>query len=627
MTDRGRSPVGRVRLTYPLPGGGQGELPFVVGVLGDFAGRSRNVPPKLRDRDFVDVTIDTFDRAMERMSPRLTVAAPDRLSGRDGTLPVELTFRSLDDFDPERLAQQVAPLRELIALRDGLAGLRAAIFHHRRTAPVQAGFAAVAAPDNAEAGASAARWREGLAAIEAGGEAASVLVRLGEQLAAGAAGDLDTAECAVVARIAACDALLSAQVNAILHHPELQRLEALWRGLRYLLEVARDDPMVRVRILQASRRELLRDFEGALDFDLSTLWQKVYEHEYGAPGGQPFGILVGDYAFGAGPEDSALLRQIAGVAAAAHAPFLAAASPAMFGLQRFGDMTIARNLAGTLASNKEYIEWRRFRTTDDSRYMALVLPRILLRAPHRTEVASHSFAFDEESAEVDARHYLFGNPAFAVAGCIVRAFKAFRWCASIRGVEGGMIQDLPALPFETDRSGVAQRGPTEVDLSDEREKELAELGFIAVVRCKGTSWAAIYNTQSCQVPQAYVTDEANANARISTQLQYLLIASRFAHYLKVMIRDQVGSTMEPRECERSLQDWLTQYCIDNPQDQSWAERARKPLRGARVELQGVAGKQGAYEALLFIQPHLQLEGLSVGVEIRSQLEEARAGAA
>jgi type VI secretion system protein ImpC len=251
------------------------------------------------------------------------------------------------------------------------------------------------------------------------------------------------------------------------------------------------------------------------------------------------------------------------------------------------------------------------------------VPRILLRAPHRSEDVSESFWFEEEITTPDTRPYLFGNAAFALAACIIRAFTAFHWCAAIRGWDGGLVDGLPCPSFGTDRDGVAVRGPTDLDLTDEREKDLAELGFIPLVHCKGRGAAVFYSTQSCQVPQAYTDPVASANARLSSQLQYLLVASRFAHYLKVMMRDRVGTFSEPRECQRMLQSWILQYCMAEPQDVSLAQKASRPLREARVDLEENKSKPGAYEAVVYLKPHFQLEGLNVQVEMRTELKEGR----
>lgn len=461
----------------------------------------------------------------------------------------------------------------------------------------------------------------GAATAEHASGAAAAIDAFIAEIGSGAIEPSEDLEAVLAARIADLDDLLAAQVNAIIHHRDVQRLEAAWRGLHYLVSVAEPDPLLRIRVLHASRDDLRRDYEGAMDVDLTELFKKVYTEQYDMLGGEPFGILVGDYEFANHPQDVDLLQHVAQVAAAAHAPFLAAASPAMFGWESFSELATPRDLPALFAG-PEFIRWRAFRARADSRYVGLTLPGVLLRAPYRSEDVSDSFWFEEEITHPDTRCYLFGNAAFALAACIVRAFTSFHWCAAIRGWEGGRVEDLPCPSFDTDREGVAVRGPTQVDLTDERERDLAELGFVPLVRAKGRGTAVFYSVQSCQAPQAYTDPVASANARLSSQLQYLLVASRFAHYLKVMMRDRVGTYSEPRECERMLQDWILQYCLPNPEDVSLAQKASRPLREALVQLEENKSKPGAYDAVVYLKPHFQLEGLNVQVEMRTELQPA-----
>ena len=427
-------------------------------------------------------------------------------------------------------------------------------------------------------------------------------------------------EAVLSARIADIDALLTAQVNEIIHAPDFQRLEASWRGLHYLVSCADAGSALRVRVLHASRDDLRKDLEAASEFDQSALFRKIYEEEYGMFGGEPFGALIGDYEFTRHPQDIALLERISNVAAAAHAPFLSAASPALFGWDSFAELSAPRDL-GRIFASAEYVKWRAFRESEDARYVGLMLPRILLREPYAYgTVLVESFNFHEDTDGIDYSKYLWGNPAYAFGVRLAEAFAKYHWCAMIRGIDGGgLVEGLPSPAFRTDADGVAVRSPVEIDVSDLRERQLADLGVIPLVHCKGTDRAAFFSAQSCQRPRRYDTDEANANARLSTQLQYILATSRFAHYLKVLMRDKTGKVTTVRECEHFLNDWLANYCMGNPESAGMEARARRPLRSGQVTVHEVKGKPGSYAAVVHLQPHFQLDELTVSLRLITEL--------
>ncbi len=427
-------------------------------------------------------------------------------------------------------------------------------------------------------------------------------------------------EAVLSARIADIDALLTAQVNEIIHAPEFQRLEASWRGLHYLVARADAGVTLTVRVLHASKDDLRKDLETASEFDQSALFRKIYEEEYGMFGGEPFGALIGDYEFSRHPQDVALLERIANVAAAAHAPFLSAASPALFGWDSFAELSAPRDLARIFAS-AEYAKWRAFRESEDARYVGLTLPRILLREPYAYgSVLVESFNFQEDTDGTDYSKYLWGNAAYAFGACLAEAFAKYHWCAMIRGIDGGgLVEGLPSPAFRTDADGLALRSPVEIDVSDLRERQLGDLGVIPLVHCKGTDRAAFFSSQSCQRPKRYDTDEANANARLSTQLQYILATSRFAHYLKVLMRDKTGKVTTVRECEHFLNDWLGNYCMGNPESAGIEARARRPLRSGQVAVHEVKGKPGSYAAVVHLQPHFQLDELTVSLRLITEL--------
>ncbi len=426
-------------------------------------------------------------------------------------------------------------------------------------------------------------------------------------------------EAMINARIAQIDHLVSLQLNEILHHPSFQKLEATWRGLRYLLEQSETSTMLKIKVLNVGKRELLRDLQRAVEFDQSALFKKIYEEEFGIFGGHPFGALLGDYEFGKGPEDIDLLERISSVAAAAHAPFIAGASPDMFNLESFTKLDQPRDL-GKVFDTTEYARWKGFRTSEDSRYMCLTLPRILLRVPFgKAGAVVDEFNYEEGVDGTDHSKYLWGNAAWALGARITNAFALYGWCAAIRGVEGGgLVEALPVHNFYTDEGDVAMKCPTEVPITDRREKELADLGFAPLCHCKDTDYAAFFSVQSCQKPKLYDKDAANANARLSTQLPYILAVSRFAHYLKAMMRDKIGSFMSRADCERWLNQWIQQYVT--PDDTaSPTVKAQHPLREARIEVAEVAGKPGAYRAVAFLRPHFQLDELSVSLRLVAEL--------
>jgi type VI secretion system protein ImpC len=421
------------------------------------------------------------------------------------------------------------------------------------------------------------------------------------------------------ARMAEIDRLLTAQMNEIMHHVEFQKLEGSWRGLHHLVKNSLTGPQLKIRVMSATKKDLLKDFERALEFDQSNMFKKLYEEEYGTFGGAPYGALIGDYEFGNHPQDMALLENIAGVAAAAHAPFLSAASADMFGWDTFSEMTEVRDIS-KIFDRVEYMKWRSFRESEDSRYVGLTLPHVLGREPYGAATRpTETFRFEEDVDGTDHHKYLWSNAAYALGTRLTEAFSMHGWCVAIRGVEGGgLVDGLPTHTFETDEGEVAMKCPTEVAITDRREKEFSDNGFIPLVHCKNTDYAAFFATQSCQKAKKYDTDEANANARLSTQLQYLFAVSRFAHYLKSMVRDKIGSFMSRQEAEIFLNRWINNYVLENDVAPA-AQKAKYPLREARVDVAEIPGKPGAYRAVAFLRPHFQLDELSVSLRLVADL--------
>jgi type VI secretion system protein ImpC len=430
------------------------------------------------------------------------------------------------------------------------------------------------------------------------------------------------AEMMINARIAQIDHLLSLQLNEILHHPSFQKLEGSWRGLKYLMDNSETGVGLKIRVLNASKKELLRDIEKAPEFDQSALFKKIYEEEYGVFGGAPFGALVGDFEFGKHPEDMALLEGMSHIAAQAHAPFVTAAAPDIMNLESFTQLDQPRDLAKIFDST-EYAKWKSFRQSEDSRYVAMALPRTLGRLPYGAETKPiDEFRYEEHVDGTDHSKYLWTNAAYSLASKMTQSFSLYGMCVAMRGVEGGgLVEGLPTHSFATDEGDTALKCPTEVPITDRREKELADLGFVPLVHCKGTDYAAFFSVQSAQKAKTWDTDSANANARLSTQLPYIMAVSRFAHYLKAMMRDKIGSFMSREEADRFLNRWITKYVT--PDDSaSPATKAERPLREARIDVTEVPGKPGVYRAVAFLRPHFQLDELTVSLRLVAELPAA-----
>jgi type VI secretion system protein ImpC len=426
-------------------------------------------------------------------------------------------------------------------------------------------------------------------------------------------------EAMINARISQIDKLISDQLNAVMHAEEFQKLEGSWRGLAYLVDKTETGERMKLRVMNVSKKDLLKDMEKAAEFDQSALFKKIYEEEFGMFGGASYGALIGDYEFTNHPQDIALLSKVSEVAAAAHAPFLSAAGPELFNFDSFTELGEPRDMA-KIFQGVDYAKWKSFRESEDSRYVALAMPHILMRLPYgKANVPVEAFDFEEQVDGTDHNQYLWGNAAYALGTRLTESFAKHSWCAAIRGVEGGgLVEDLPVHTFKTDEGDVALKCPTEIAITDRREKELADLGFVPLVHCKGTDYAAFFSTQTGNKPKLYDTDTANANAKLSSQLQYIMAVSRFAHYLKSIMRDKIGSFMTRQNAEDFLNRWISSYVLldDNA---SQDQKAKYPLREARIDVSEIPGKPGAYRAVSFLKPHFQLDELSVSLRLVSEL--------
>jgi type VI secretion system protein ImpC len=425
------------------------------------------------------------------------------------------------------------------------------------------------------------------------------------------------------ARVAELDRLISEQLSEVMHAPEFQALESAWTGLHYLCKQTSTGVQQKIKLFNAAKRELVKDFKTAIDFDQSALFKKVYEEEFGTFGGAPFGALIGQFDLTRQPEDMYFIDQMSHIAAAAHAPFITAAAPQLFGLESYTELGKPRDMAKVF-DTVEYAKWKSFRESEDSRYVGLALPRFLGRLPYNPidgEV-TEGFNFVEEVDGTNHDKYLWCNAAFAFAARLTTAFENYGWCAAIRGVEGGgLVEDLPTHTFRTDDGEVALKCPTEISITDRREKELSDLGFIPLVHCKNTDYAAFFGAQSSQKPKKYDTDSANANASLSAQLQYMFAVSRIAHYMKAMMRDKIGSFASAANVQNYLQRWIDQY-VTADDSASQETKAQFPLREASVEVNEVPGRPGVYRAVSFIRPHFQLDELSVSLRLVAELPQS-----
>jgi len=450
---------------------------------------------------------------------------------------------------------------------------------------------------------------------------------LAEQALAGTALVGDDVIKTVEAMIAQIDKKLTEQINAIMHHEDFKALEGAWRGLSHLVNNTETDETLKIRVMNISKKDLgktLKKYKGTA-WDQSPLFKKLYEEEYGTPGGVPYGAIVGDYHFDHTPPDVEILSGMAQIAAAAHSPFIAGSSPSLLNMdswQQLGDPRDLTKIFGTA----EYAPWRSLRESEDSRYLGLACPRFLSRLPYGAKTNPvDGFDFEEDTEGADHNKYVWANAAYAMATNITRSFKMYGWCARIRGAEsGGMVEGLPCHTFPTDDGGVDMKCPTEIAITDRREAELAKNGLMPLSHWKNTDYAVFVGAQSLHKPAEYSDPDATANANLGARLPYLFATCRFAHYLKCMVRDKIGSYKERRDMERWLNEWIRQYVEPDP-DASEEAKAKRPLASAEVTVEEVAGNPGYYTSKFFLRPHYQLEGLTVSLRLVSKLPSAKKG--
>lgn len=668
----------RVKITYDVETGGaleKRELPFIVGILAELNGDFLAEPlPPLKDRKLTEIDRDNFNKVMESIAPQLIIGkVPNLLPGAaaNTTLSGTLAFNNMDDFSPVKIIGQVPDMK---ALYDGRARLRFLQSKAEIADKLGRYLDLVTNTDPANADAAAARteltglyaagskpedWAkatpgpvlaklvgpapDGLALddeakathLELLGQfSTDVVSRLDElikaaQDAAAKNGTIPLTGAAALIdnRVAEVDHALGLQLDAIMHADNFQKLEGTWRGLAYLVFRTETGALLKLRVLNASKKDLLDDLTKAVEFDQSALFKKIYEAEYGTYGGEPYSMLVGDFEFGRHPDDMTLLAKLAEVAAAGHAPFIASAYAKLFDLESFENLAKPRDLQKIFES-VELINWRAFRQSEDSRYVTLTLPRVLIRLPYGPDtLPCEGVNYQEDisrdpNATVkmpDTAKFLWGNPAFVLAERITNAFSLYGWTAAIRGVEGGgLVEGLPVYTYTSDDGDVELVCPTQVAITDRREKELNDLGFMAICHCKGSAKAAFFGGQTTNQPKKYLSDLANSNAQISAMLPYILAASRFAHYIKVIMREKVGSFLTRGNVEAFLNTWISQYVLLD-ENAAQVVKAAYPLSAAKISVTDVPGSPGAYRATLFLRPHFQLEELTTSIRLVAEL--------
>src|SRR5688572_546634 len=432
----------------------------------------------------------------------------------------------------------------------------------------------------------------------------------------------------IEAIIAEIDRKLTEQVNAIIHQADFQTLEGSWRGLKHLVSNTETDETLKIRVMNISKKDLgktLKKYKGTA-WDQSPLFKKMYEDEFGTPGGEPYGCLVGDYHFDHSAPDVEVLSGMAQIAAAAHAPFISGTAPSLMNMDSWQQLADPRDLT-KIFSSAEYAAWRSLRESDDARYIGLAMPRVLSRLPYGAKTNPvENFAFEEDTGAADHSKYTWMNAAYAMAVNINRAFKLYGWCSRIRGAEsGGMVEGLPVHSFPTDDGGVDMKCPTEIAISDRREAELAKNGFMPLLHRKNSDMAAFIGAQSLQKPAEYTDPAATVTGNLGARLPYRFACCRFAHYLKCIVRDKVGSFKERPAMVRWLDGWISNYVDGDPANSSETTKAQKPLAAAEVTVKEVEGNPGYYSANFYLRPHYQLEGLTVSLRLVSKLPSAKAG--
>ncbi len=613
------------------------ELPFLVGVLADLSGKQETPPIPLKERKFVEINLENFDKVMKKIAPTVELA----MAGGN----TDIVFEQMEDFNPESLIERIDSTRLLYNSRNNLRDLRSrmdgkdvlenAFIRVLESADLQTqvNTAFGLAPDAEEPSLETEGFGNGTPIqeiIENGkmvigtekksrGAALKLIREFAKQFFASPTDETDPSPVMKInEKINDLDKEIADILNPILQNENFKNLESRWRGLHHF--VMNTDPMndLEIRVLDAPRSVLAADQNKAKDKDQSGLFKLIYEQEYGTFGGTPYSLLVGDYYFSPKDEDVKLLEDISGIAAAAHAPFIASADCSMFHIESYLDLPQRRDLS-EIFSDLEWTRWKDFRKTEDSRYVVLTLPRVLLRKPYGAGNEVENLDFEEDMDTNSHSNFLWGNASYYLAERITQAFSTYGWTAAIRGYEGGgLVESLPLYIFETESGNKALKCPTEIAITDRREKELSDLGFLPLCHRKGTGQAVFFGGQTTNKPDIYYLDAATDNSRLSSLLPYLLAASRFAHYVKAMMRDKVGAFTTHSNVAKFLNTWISNYVLlddDAPEE----TKARYPLREARVDVTDVPGRPGVYNAVIYLRPHFQLEELKSTIHLVTEL--------
>lgn len=644
---RNRAP--RLQITYDVEASGaiiKKEIPFVIGVVGDFAGMSMK-RQGLSDRKFLQVDRDNFDAVMASMRPELQLRVANHLSGDGSEMAVQLAFDRIGDFHPTMVVQQIEPLHRMLKSRKALAhwlllldqhdGIELAIRNyladwkqtaqdaHKGGGPSDFTGSSTPFESQSEFSIDDSKLLSELAAYMPSKRAKDIAPALIELFMRKDAPDDFQPYALIEDEIRRIDSVLSRQVTEILHHPDFQHLEGMWRGLRFLVDRTETGPNLKIRMLQASKEELRQDFDHSPSFAESTFFRRVYDEEFEVFGGEPFGAIVADYSFTTDAKDVGLLNGLSAVAASAYCPILTSPTPSVFGLESFDQIHQLRDLGKGFEST-EKVAWRALRDSDDARYLVMVMPRILARRPYAdTNNPAEEFALNELDGQPDGviDNYCWMNAAYGYAERLASSFSRTGNCLAIRGVEaGGRLEGLPTHIFRSEDGDLDMTCPTEVQISDRHEKELSDLGFLPLCHYKNTDYAVFFGATTMHRPRHYEDPEASANARIFSNVPAIMIASRFAHYLKVISRDCIGKFTEVKELEQLLANWIMNYTLAE-NDQPADVRARYPLRDVSVQVDAVQGQPGVYSASVTMRPYLQLEEMSSPMLLTVPLPRAR----
>ncbi|QEK38454.1 type VI secretion system contractile sheath large subunit [Candidatus Cytomitobacter primus] len=637
----------RVRITYDVETGGavqKKELPFVLGIISDLYGHQEE-RVDFKDRRFTVIDRDNFEHVMESINPKLNLSVnnvleaskDDKKKKAEGSnIGLELFFNTMDDFNPVNIVRKVPELNAFLEDHELLVDLATKLDSNNDLndmlgkAIADKGIASKIVSESKDVTKASAEMDKiikdsGLFVPDPEDKDSTEIVKYRKMIASLFRNM--TAETTEVAHlypymmdmIAKIDEKISLQLDEVLHHEDFQTLEASWRGMHYVVMNSETGTSLKIRIFAATKDEVQQDLERAIEFDQSVLFRRIYEEEFGTLGGSPYSCLLGDFYIGKKPTDVSLIRKISQVAAAAHTPFLAAANPNLFDLNSYNELHVPRDLK-KIFENSELTAWNSFRDMEDSRYVNLFLPRVLVRLPYGEDtIPVKGFNYNEAVDGMDNSKFCWGNPAYAMALRITTAFAQYGWTAAIRGIEGGgLVENLPAYTFKTSYGDIALKCPTEVMITDRREKELSDLGFISLCHNKGTDKAVFFSAQSTQRPKEYDMDSATANAALSARLTYMLNVSRFAHYIKMLMRDKIGSFASKDDVQLYLNNWIANYVFLSDQG-GQDTKAKYPLREAAIEVVADDSNPGSYKAVIFLKPHFQLEELEVSLRLVATL--------